>query len=656
MNSKLTAVITIALALAWAGEGGRLRAAPPGTSAAGLVAPSGPLKQVEDILRRIATLKPADQQRILMDLEQRLHRAAEAILPPNEARLQVDRIKRQLRRPTLSWAEIRSLLIRLDQFESVALEQLSRQYRVANQRAAAGNRAWLDSRQQALAQAYRGWQSAGSPIWQRGRLIDWLAEAIDRSRPGQVAALPAPPQFAADAPLLAADEGRRPDASGQRVSGRAEARQEPPDPVPAPLSRRAPPGPVTRAEDRLTGPATTTVLPRQPSPAPVVVRREPSEPEPRATPSANLPLPSRPRREEPMPSSATQLAGAAGLQRVPREAPSASRRVTSPEIPSPKNLWPENPVTEIPGLEAPRPAAPSPAASRADQLSPRPTMASLPEPVRRSLELNLAHVRRAEAEGPVEAGFVSPVLEPVSTVTPVRVTSQRTTLASGIESALIGSPAAVGMRLAARTATDPPELEIAPLSVPEVHRAARPIVPPPPRSTTPGPSATRLAGQQRRPPNRPPEQTPNRPSADPPPNRPPPPPETRPSEPSPHSPRVNNDELRARIAGTNLTMRALAAEVDEITAQSPDELAALVGRLRRVAVRANDLKLFRRLLPPDQQRLIEPVQSPQPIARALQSRIEQTRAALPSDGSRSVLADREMLDLLQRQLDELPDS
>ncbi|MFW6124700.1 MAG: hypothetical protein ACOC46_01020, partial [Pirellulales bacterium] len=114
---------------------------------------------------------------------------------------------------------------------------------------------------------------------------------------------------------------------------------------------------------------------------------------------------------------------------------------------------------------------------------------------------------------------------------------------------------------------------------------------------------------------------------------------------------VNREELGTRIAGTNLALRALEAEMDRRAAWPLGQVAAFTGRLKALAVRVHDLRLFLDLIDESDRRLMEPLQSPLPVVGQLQRQIVGARRRIaPDDRSHDALARREILDHLQGEL------
>lgn len=121
--------------------------------------------------------------------------------------------------------------------------------------------------------------------------------------------------------------------------------------------------------------------------------------------------------------------------------------------------------------------------------------------------------------------------------------------------------------------------------------------------------------------------------------------------------RINLDELSARIAGANLALRALEAELDEQRPWNARRLRSLIDRLEILVVRSNDLATFRGLLSPQERALVGRLESPQPAISLLAARIfeARTHAAGPDfTGTPSRRrAELRRLDELSRRLAEL---
>lgn len=88
---------------------------------------------------------------------------------------------------------------------------------------------------------------------------------------------------------------------------------------------------------------------------------------------------------------------------------------------------------------------------------------------------------------------------------------------------------------------------------------------------------------------------------------------------------VNVNELRSRIAGTNMALRAMESELYEPREWRPTELAPLVARLHTLALRVEDARLFRQIVPEDTRQLIDTADSPKRIVTLLAEQIAATR-------------------------------
>lgn len=91
-------------------------------------------------------------------------------------------------------------------------------------------------------------------------------------------------------------------------------------------------------------------------------------------------------------------------------------------------------------------------------------------------------------------------------------------------------------------------------------------------------------------------------------------------------PRVNLDDLAARIAGTNLALRALEAELDEDRHWNARRLGPLVDRLGILVLRRDDLAKFRGLISPKEQARVGRLASPQGAISLLAARIFEARS------------------------------
>jgi hypothetical protein len=132
------------------------------------------------------------------------------------------------------------------------------------------------------------------------------------------------------------------------------------------------------------------------------------------------------------------------------------------------------------------------------------------------------------------------------------------------------------------------------------------------------------------------------------------PPPTAPA--APPQVRVNTGELTAQIAGSNLALRTLEAELDENRAWDAPHLEALVHRLEVVVTKHRDLTLFRDLISPAEQALVGRIASPRTAIAQLAARITEVRRVRAGDfaGSQAQRqADLQRLDALSVRLGNL---
>ena len=93
---------------------------------------------------------------------------------------------------------------------------------------------------------------------------------------------------------------------------------------------------------------------------------------------------------------------------------------------------------------------------------------------------------------------------------------------------------------------------------------------------------------------------------------------------------VNIEELAARIAGINLALRTLEAELDEKREWNADELDRILNRLDILVLRQKDLNLFRDLVTPAEQAKAGQIESPRQAITALAARIVAVRNRIRS--------------------------
>jgi len=129
------------------------------------------------------------------------------------------------------------------------------------------------------------------------------------------------------------------------------------------------------------------------------------------------------------------------------------------------------------------------------------------------------------------------------------------------------------------------------------------------------------------------------------------------AEPSPDGEvQVNFEELAARIAGCNLALKALEAELDEKGPWNAGRLEPLAKRLQVLVVRRGDLELFRCLAPEEMQATLGKLDWPKAAIAQLGARIFEARRAVESPDFSGTPEERELelkrLDAVSRRLAE----
>jgi len=117
---------------------------------------------------------------------------------------------------------------------------------------------------------------------------------------------------------------------------------------------------------------------------------------------------------------------------------------------------------------------------------------------------------------------------------------------------------------------------------------------------------------------------------------------------------VNLDELAANIAGLNLSLRALEAELDRPGRRNARQLTPMVDRLKIIVIRYDDLKLFREIAAEGQRVRPGRLASPRAAISRLAARIFEARshaAGLEFAGAEAERrAELQRLDGLSRRL------
>ncbi|MBN2294455.1 MAG: histone H1-like repetitive region-containing protein, partial [Pirellulales bacterium] len=123
---------------------------------------------------------------------------------------------------------------------------------------------------------------------------------------------------------------------------------------------------------------------------------------------------------------------------------------------------------------------------------------------------------------------------------------------------------------------------------------------------------------------------------------------------------VNLIELAARIAGTNMALRGIEAQLKESHRWDVRQLTPMVNSLKQICDRRNDLTLFRKLLDENDRGLVGELDSPHDAISKCSERIAEVRAQIESHTSliRSKHRQEELgkLDALSRELAKLVSS
>ena len=113
---------------------------------------------------------------------------------------------------------------------------------------------------------------------------------------------------------------------------------------------------------------------------------------------------------------------------------------------------------------------------------------------------------------------------------------------------------------------------------------------------------------------------------------------------------MNTEELTAQIAGNNMALRTLEAQLDEKRDWSVEQLETVVQRLENLIVKNKDLALFRDLISPAEQALVGSPASPRPVFSSAAAQIAAARKRTQGSDFPGSKAQRQA-DL--RRLDEL---
>lgn len=118
--------------------------------------------------------------------------------------------------------------------------------------------------------------------------------------------------------------------------------------------------------------------------------------------------------------------------------------------------------------------------------------------------------------------------------------------------------------------------------------------------------------------------------------------EAKPAEELPSdSVEIKVDELAARIGGCNMAFRALEMELDEKGLWSAARLEPLVERLELLAIRRNDLDLFREAVPEEKRESLDELASLKDVVAQVAGRIVDARANASKSTAKGTDRDRQ---------------
>jgi hypothetical protein len=320
--------------------------------------------------------------------------------------------------------------------------------------------------------------------------------------------------------------------------------------------------------------------------------------------------------------------------------------------PNPEPLAP-NPEPRIPSPEPPQMQPAGPPQALPPAIPPQ-VAAGQPAPGRTATDRPAVTPRRQPAELPVILGEFAPVSVP-----PMPLSSR------DVAALVVGSAALAAGDGRRRAAATPPAITGQPRSslppgeqtvaaVPSVTAAERLSAVDMPLAVAGHHPGDGRAGQ-------PPRRANDRPAALPPDSlaapavdpsiarrSPQPPSAGAPARRSPH--RVNLSELSTRIAGTNLALQAVEAELEEDQSWDARRLGPLVERLGILVMRKNDLAVFYELISPRERAGMARLESPQRAISRLAARITEARTHAAGPGFAGSQSQREAE---LRELDEL---
>jgi len=562
-------------------------------------APAAPERpSVDAALARYDKLPAAGRERWIREMLVRLDRANAVMLRGDEVVRQRARTDKFARLVAGGYrpprTSLENLLAEVQRRERQAVESLARRYRIQIYRTFRQQEDVFRGRKAAWDRAEAAWRAAGSPIHSQHQLIDWLVVATYRSTPGTIGSLPGVPDFGPQIGLPGAWPGG--------LAGRG----EPPD--------LRLPGPVLRPE-----------LPaRQWSPG-LPSTGPPRELESGVGPEGDWLLPA-PARPDPAPADLAAV-DAARVAARPRIRPSLPGERVPPIAGQARPIaGGEPPVAALPAGPVPDLAGRVPT----DTAWRRGTMPGPP----------------VEQPAVSENGSVSgDWLVPHSRGEPERSEPASADLASAGQ---VRSPTRSVPGAASVTQREPVPEPLLASAFPRGEWPAFPAEPAAPQPAARQPNPEAMPADPGR--SRLPGGTNNTgDSVD----------AGNPDDENPASPRVrvNLNELSAGIAGANLALRALEAELDNDLPPSARDLAGLVDRLEVLVLRHDDLALFCDLVTPEQRRRAGRLESPRALIPRLANKVFELRSRASGDDFPGDEAERELelkiLGQLSRQLAEL---
>ena len=570
------------------------------------------------IVRRVTQMDATDREEWVRETLQRLDRANRVVLRPDEVadwRTRYGYLLRQMAQgKALSEADLLGLLRETDQREKAAVEQLARRFRAEVYRTFRQRRGVFTRRRAAWSRVQTLWEEAGRSFEQQDELIVWLESAILRSTPGMEGPLPPDPQFH---PLTPAPPWEPPAAL---------ALQEMPPWINEPFPAR-PPGPAGHRPEQTRRDA----APKLPGPPSAVALDVPQ--------SSALPTPTamvRP-REAARHVGEFQAAARPRPFLSPRRCSVALDSAVSPPMPTigtPNTITKQDTIAPEASAVSARSGGVPPGFSQQPAAGTAPRFETLPV-----LEPPIASApRRTTAdESIVTSSRIRPWPErdtfepPIASLATADFASGQTIRAVSPKSPdLPHPPTNAALRPDSARPAEPIVTLRDPFLQPASHLAPEPIETLEDPFLEPATETAPASLDLTAPPTQP-DALPNQPSD-----------------------RVNVDELKARIGGTNLALQALETELHDEREWNARELAAMIERLRVLVRRTNDLRLVWELISRDQQADAGRPDSPSAAISRLAANIYEacTRASAPDFPGTTAQRETELvlLDELSREL------